>query len=69
MPALALWWAYIRTGSIGAWAVALKKDWSEVGQHHVQTPTPRCTKAKARGFGRVPSTLRPLEVLEMKVLL
>lgn len=47
MPALTLWWAYIRTGSIGAWTVTLVKDWSEMSQHHVQTPIPRCTKAKA----------------------
>lgn len=50
VPALALRWAYVRSGSTGAWRVALVKDRSETGWHQVQISACRGTEAKARRF-------------------
>lgn len=55
VPALALRWAYVRTGSAGARRVGLVKDRSETGQHQLQTSARRSTEAKARRFLQHPS--------------
>lgn len=55
MPALALRWAYVRTGSTDAQRVTLVKDWSETGRHQVQTLGRRRIRAKAMSFLQHPS--------------
>lgn len=55
MPALALTWAHVRTGSTGAQMVALVNNRSRTGWHRVQTLARRSTGAKARRFLQHPS--------------